>query len=99
MEKKKLSIELPKGGMSDLTKQVRNNPIIEPLADATEWQRFTHYQNVPKSTDKIQKHLFSPHSLIGHALVCQRNPKASVGTGDVPLCEKVDVQGLRFLPL
>ena len=42
MEKKKLSIELPKGGMSDLTKQVRNNPIIEPLADATEWQRFTH---------------------------------------------------------
>lgn len=39
MEKKKLSIELPKGGMSDLTKQVRNNPIIEPLADATEWQR------------------------------------------------------------
>ena len=43
MEKKKLSIELPKGGMSDLTKQVRNNPIIEPLADATEWQRFTHY--------------------------------------------------------
>ena len=27
------------------------------------------------------------------------NPKASVGTGDVPLCEKVDPQGLRFLPL
>jgi hypothetical protein len=50
-------------------------------------------------SDKILKHLFSPHSLIGHALVCQRNPKASVGTGDVPLCEKVDVQGLRFLPL
>ena len=24
MEKKKFSIELPKGGMSDLTKQVRN---------------------------------------------------------------------------
>ena len=21
---------------------MRNNPIIEPLADATEWQRFTH---------------------------------------------------------
>ena len=43
MEKKKLSIELPKGGMSDLTKQVRNNPIIEPSAYVTEWQRFTHY--------------------------------------------------------
>ena len=43
MEKKKLSIELPKGGMSDLTKQVRNKPITEPPTDATEWQRFTHY--------------------------------------------------------
>ena len=41
MEKKKFSIELPKGGMSDLTKQVRNSPITEPPADATEWQRFT----------------------------------------------------------
>ena len=30
MEKKKFSIELPKGGMSDLTKQVRNSPITEP---------------------------------------------------------------------
>ena len=43
MEKKKFSIELPKGGMSDLTKQVRNSPITEPPADATEWQRFTRY--------------------------------------------------------
>lgn len=43
MEKKKFSIELPKDGMSDLTKQVRNAPITEPPADATEWQRFTHY--------------------------------------------------------
>ena len=43
MEKKKLSIELPKGGMSDLTKQVRNSPIKEPPAYVTEWQRFTHY--------------------------------------------------------
>ena len=43
MEKKKFSIELPKGGMSDLTKQVRNSPITEPTADATEWQRFTRY--------------------------------------------------------
>ena len=32
MEKKKFSIELPKGGMSDLTKQVRNSPITEPPA-------------------------------------------------------------------
>ena len=36
MEKKKFSIELPKGGMSDLTKQVRNSPITEPPADATD---------------------------------------------------------------
>ena len=36
MEKKKLSIELPKGGMNDLTKQVRNNPIIEPSAYVSE---------------------------------------------------------------
>ena len=43
MEKKKLSIELPKGGMSGLTKQVRNSPITEPSTDATEWQRFTRY--------------------------------------------------------
>ena len=35
MEMKKLSIELPKGGMNDLTKQVRNNPIIEPSAYVT----------------------------------------------------------------
>lgn len=43
MEKKKFSIELPKGGMSNLTKQVRSQPVTEPPADATEWQRFTHY--------------------------------------------------------
>ena len=45
MEKKKFSIELPKGGMSDLTKQVRNAPITEPPADATEWQR-DEFKNV-----------------------------------------------------
>ena len=43
MEKKKLCIELPKGGMSDLTKQVRNHPLLELPANASEWQRFTHY--------------------------------------------------------
>ena len=43
MEKKKLCIELPKGGMSDLTKQVRNHPQLELPANASEWQRFTHY--------------------------------------------------------
>ena len=29
--------------MSDLTKQVRANPVANISADATEWQRFTHY--------------------------------------------------------
>ena len=52
MEKKKLSIELPNGGMSGLTKQVRNSPITEPSTDATEWRHFTHYldefKNVPE---------------------------------------------------
>lgn len=43
MEKKKLCIVLPKGGMSDLTKQVRNHPLLELPANASEWQRFTHY--------------------------------------------------------
>lgn len=43
MEKKKLSIELPKGGMSDLAKQTINKPHQEPPADVTEWQRFIHY--------------------------------------------------------
>jgi len=43
MEKKKFSIELPKGGMSDLTKLVRANPVADMPADASEWQRFTHY--------------------------------------------------------
>ena len=43
MEKKKFSIELPKGGMSDLAKQTISKPHQEPSADATEWQRFIHY--------------------------------------------------------
>lgn len=43
MEKKKFSIELPKGGMSDLAKQTISNPHQEPPVDATEWQRFVHY--------------------------------------------------------
>ena len=43
MEKKKFSIELPKGGMSNLAKQTVCKPHQEPSADATEWQRFTHY--------------------------------------------------------
>ncbi len=43
MEKKKFSIELPKGGMSDLVKQSVSKPHQELPADATEWQRFTHY--------------------------------------------------------
>lgn len=29
--------------MSDLTKQVRNHPLSELPANASEWQRFTHY--------------------------------------------------------
>ena len=43
MEKKKFSIELPKGGMSNLAKQTVCKPHQEPPANATEWQRFTHY--------------------------------------------------------
>ena len=43
MEKKKFSIELPKGGMSDLAKQTIAKPRQVPPADATEWQRFLHY--------------------------------------------------------
>lgn len=43
MEKKKFSIELPKGGMSDLAKQTISKPRQEPPAEATEWQRFIHY--------------------------------------------------------
>ena len=43
MEKKKFSIELPKGGMSDLAKQTVSKPYQEPPTDATEWQRFIHY--------------------------------------------------------
>ena len=43
MEKKKFSIELPKGGMSDLTKKVRSQKTTDLPADASEWQRFIHY--------------------------------------------------------
>ena len=43
MGKKKLSVELPKGGMSDLTRQVRANPVADMPADASEWQWFIHY--------------------------------------------------------
>lgn len=43
MEKKKFSIELPKGGMSDLAKQSVSKPHQELPADTTEWQRFIHY--------------------------------------------------------
>lgn len=43
MGKKNISIELPKGGMSNLAKQSVSKPHQEPPADATEWQRFTHY--------------------------------------------------------
>ena len=43
MEKKKFSIELPKGGMIDLAKQTISKPHQELPADATEWQRFLHY--------------------------------------------------------
>lgn len=53
MGKKNFSIELPKGGMSDLTKQVISKPTQEPPADATEWQRFTHYLDEFK---KVSEH-------------------------------------------
>ena len=43
MEKKKFGIELPKGGMSDLTKKVRSQKPTDLPADASEWQRFIHY--------------------------------------------------------
>lgn len=43
MEKKKFSIELPKGGMSDLTKIVRSQKPTDLPADASEWHRFIHY--------------------------------------------------------
>ena len=43
MGKNNISIELPKGGMSNLAKQTVSKPRQEPSADATEWQRFTHY--------------------------------------------------------
>jgi hypothetical protein len=36
MEKKKFSIELPKGGMSDLAKQTISKPRQEPPVEATE---------------------------------------------------------------
>ena len=43
MGKKNISIELSKGGMSNLAKQTVCKPRQEPSSDATEWQRFTHY--------------------------------------------------------
>ena len=43
MEKKKFSIELPKGGMSDLTKKVRSQKSTDLPTDTSEWQRFIHY--------------------------------------------------------
>ena len=43
MEKKKFSIELPKGGMSDLTKKVRSQKPTDLPADTSAWQRFIHY--------------------------------------------------------
>ena len=43
MGKNNISIELPKGGMSNLAKQSVSKPHQEPPADATEWQRFIHY--------------------------------------------------------
>lgn len=43
MEKKKFSIELPKGGLSNLTKKVRSQKSTDLPADASEWQRFIHY--------------------------------------------------------
>ena len=41
--------------MSDLTRQVRNSPITEPSADATEWQRFTHYLDEFKNVSEHGK--------------------------------------------
>ena len=43
MGKNNISIELPKGGMSNLAKQTVSKPRQEPSAEATEWQRFTIY--------------------------------------------------------
>lgn len=43
MEKKKFSIELPKGGLSNLTKKVRSQKSTDLSADASEWQQFIHY--------------------------------------------------------
>lgn len=43
MGKNNISIELPKGGMSNLAKQAVSKPHQEPSSDATEWQLFTHY--------------------------------------------------------
>ena len=52
MEKKKISIELPKGGMSDLTKKVRTLQLSDLPADASEWQRFIHYLDVFKNASE-----------------------------------------------
>ena len=53
MVKKKFSIELPKGGMSNLAKQTVSKSHREPSANATEWQRFTHYLDEFK---KVSEH-------------------------------------------
>ena len=52
MEKKKFGIELPKGGMSDLTKKVRSQKSTDLPADASEWQRFIHYLDVFKNVSE-----------------------------------------------
>ena len=52
MEKKKFSIELPKGGMSNLAKQTVSKPHQELPSDATEWQRFTHYLDELKNVSE-----------------------------------------------
>ena len=52
MEKKKFSIELPKGGMSDLAKKVRTLQSTDLPADASEWQRFIHYLDVFKNVSE-----------------------------------------------
>ena len=59
MEKKKFSIELPKGGMSNLAKQTVSKPHQEPSVNATEWQRFTHYLDEFKN---VSEHGATLHS-------------------------------------
>ena len=54
------------------------------------------YKMFPRGQTNTETSL-QPPFINWSCLVCQRNPKASVGTGDVLLGEKVDAQGLRFL--